>query len=242
MSVNRPQTASVIIIMASLLALAGYAALWILAEPAPRPAGAAARPSSLPAAEAMIRDLIERHNARQGRIRLVNLKGQCTWHLDMPGEPRPMTIAYELPSRRGKMTCGPDSCEIDGEKVIASQGSAMTVDALYLLMFQTFASKDFTPGSGGESAQRTLVGKSDARTLEFDERTGLLVGGTIRMPKGTVAFSFSEYKELPGQSGVPVPTTVTIVVPAEMFPFERTRGGSITLRIDAGTSEVRGAP
>ena len=267
MNTDRPNLASMIIVSAGLLVLAGYLTLWMMAEAPPSQADTgSAAPATRAAAEeksegktweipalasptryeaaadAAIDKLIKQHNARQERLGKAKLRAQCTWNLDMPGEPRAMTIAFDRAKGKASMTCGKDSCEIDGDQVTANSDSAMSVDALYLLMFRKFNAKGFVAGQGGESGQRTVVAKSETETLEFDEQTGRLAGATFRMKAGTVVVVLSDYTELPGGAGELVPTTVIVVVPAEVFPFERTRGGSIVLKVDVAGSEIRGAP
>jgi len=194
------------------------------------------------AADAGIGRLIERHNARQDRIAKVKLEGQCTWNLDMPGDPRPTAITFDRAASRASMTCGKDRCEIDGGKVTGIAESAMNVDALYLLMFRKYNAKEFAAAGVGEGGMRRVVARSGTETLEFDEKTGHLVSAAFEMKEGRVVAVFSEYKELPGGAGEALPMKVTVVAPAEVFPFERTRGGTVELAIDAKRSEARGSP
>ncbi|HEX2972904.1 MAG TPA: hypothetical protein VHP11_11255 [Tepidisphaeraceae bacterium] len=186
-------------------------------------------------ADAAIADLITRHNANQDRLGKVSLRAQCVWMLDMPGDPRAMTIEFDRARGLASMTCGKDRGRAEGAVVHMSPGSAMNIDALYLLMFRKYNAGEFhaavastQPGQGGTM----VTARSDRETLVFDVQTGQLVQAEFQLKEGVVQAKFADFKAIDKAGKAMIPTSLDVLVPVDLFPFERTRDGRVTLRID----------
>lgn len=182
--------------------------------------------------DAVANELIERHNANQDRLGKVRLRGQCVWMLDMPGEPRAMTIEFDRAKDGASLTCGKDKGWTKDGTVHMSPGSAMNIDALYLLMFRKYNAKEFHAAAGAKDGETVAV-KSEREMLVFEKASGRLVEGEFQVKEGVVRVKFGEFKAIDKAGKAVVPTFVDVMVPVDLFPFERTRDGRVTLRIDA---------
>ena len=190
--------------------------------------------------------LIEAHNANQDRLEQVTLRGQCVWNLDgNPGRPRPMLLHYTRAGATATLTCGQDSCTVQGSRITASADSLVHTDALYLLMFRKYNPGGFDAGPPGRIGGRpSLVARSETESLEFHAESGRLVRATVRTALGPVTANFEGFITVDsnGQKAV-LPTRVWLNVPDGFFPEGWADNATITLTIDpAGSTVARQRP
>jgi hypothetical protein len=77
------------------------------------------------------------------------------------------------------------------------------------------------------------VAKSERETLVFERESGRLVQGEFQVKEGVVRVKFGDFKAIGKAGQAIIPTFLDVMVPVDLFPFERTRDGRVTLRIDA---------
>src|SRR5438067_5284217 len=96
-----------------------------------------------------------------------------------------MTIDFDRTGESAALVCGPDRCTVQMGKVTMNFDSAMTVDALYLLMFRKFDAKGFhvSPESADEGE---VVIASEAERLTFDADSGRLTETQVKTDRGTI--------------------------------------------------------
>lgn len=196
-------------------------------------------PADATAGDARLDELIKAHNARQDALGQVTLAGDCVWFLDMEGDPRPMTLTFNREKNHADIACGKEKCTVHEGKVTLGPKSALNIDALYLLAFRKFNPADFKPAVAPPKVKKELIwAGSEKELLGFDPASGLLERLHIQTDKGPLVVSLTDHRPLPGSLS-PVPHTIRIIVPPDMYPFERNIDGRATLTVDSARSSVK---
>ncbi len=191
-------------------------------------------------ADDRVNQLIRAHNAKIRNIIDINLSGQCVWFKG--GKPRAISIAYDIATQTGQLTCGPNDCSVDHDVVTMKHGSAMHVDALYFVMFRTFDPAQFTKYReeklkiDDQEIDCILVdGQSEA--IWFSVKTGNPV--RLLTSAGDARFSI-DYDTKSVWPAAIVPMKMTITLPPWWFGFKLDKSDVpiVTLDVDPTTVQV----